>query len=115
MVLVRDVQALPAIKGHGHGPGELPVTAAKAIAKLSQVFLVQSADGHTDGGSPRRVTPVQHENASIPTRGHIVVFGIAASVEPIVHNPDGLDILQRDGWHIRLSSNCSHPWFVADV
>src|SRR4029453_11456185 len=114
MVLVSDVQALLAVKGHGHGPGELPVTGAKAIAELAQVFLIQSADAYTDGGSTHRVAAVQHEDAPILAHGDIVGVGKATPVKAIVHNTDGLDILQRDGLRSGLSANVSPPreWLV---
>src|SRR5438105_153307 len=107
MVLVSDIQSLLTIKGHRHGPGELPVTGAKALAELSQVFLIQRADAHTDGGGTRRVAPVQHENAPISAHGRIVGVGKTASVVPIVHYPDGLDILQRYTWRSNLRAHCS--------
>src|SRR5207248_1206551 len=97
-VLVSNIQALLAVKGHRHGPGELPVTRAKALAELAQVLLVQRADAHTDGGGTRRVTPVQHEDASIPAHGHIVGIGKAAPVVPIIHNTDGFDVCECYGW-----------------
>src|SRR5881396_1587883 len=98
MVLVSNIQALLAVKGHGHGPGELPVTRAKALAELAKVLLVQRADAHTDGSGARWVAPVQHEDAPIPAHGHIVGIGKAASVVPVVHNADGFDVFQRYGW-----------------
>src|SRR5713101_3566262 len=105
MMLVSDIQSFLTVKGHRHGPGELPVTRAKALAELSQVLLIQRADAHTDGGGTRRVAPVQHEDAPIPAHGHIVGVGKAASVVPIVHDPDGLDVLQRDAWHSDLRAH----------
>src|SRR6266567_3819183 len=98
MVLVCDIQALLAVKGHRHRPGELPVTGAKALAELAQVLLIQRADAHTDGGSTRRVAPIQHEDAPILAHGHIVGIGKAASVVPIIHNADSFDVFQCYGW-----------------
>ncbi len=92
MVLVSNIQAFLAVKGHSHGPGKLPVTGAKALAELAQVLLIQSADAHPDGGGTRRVAPIQDEDAPIPAHGHIVGIGKAASVITIVHNTDGFDI-----------------------
>ncbi len=92
VVLVRDVQAFLAVKGHRHRPGELPVTGAKTLAELAQVLLIQRADAHTDGGGTRRVAAVQHEDAPIPAHGHIVGVGKAAPVVPIVDNTNGLDV-----------------------
>src|SRR5215510_4510339 len=97
MLLVSNVQALLAVKGHRHGPGELPVTSAKALAELSQVLLIQSADAHTDGCSTCRVAPIQHENAPVPAHGYIIGIGKAASVVPIVHNADGFDVFESYG------------------
>src|SRR5262252_6842858 len=94
VVLVGDVQALLAIKGHRHGPGELPVTGAKTPAELAQVLLIQRADAHPDGGGTRRVAAVQHEDAPIPTHGHVVWVGKATPVVAIVHDTDGLNVLQ---------------------
>src|SRR5712671_5018624 len=109
MVLVSDIQSFLTVKGHRHGPGELPVTGAKALAELSQVLLIQRADANTDGRGTRRVAPVQHENASIPAHGHIIGVGKAAPVVSIVHYPDGLDILQRYTWCSDLRTHFSPP------
>ena len=97
-MLISDVQSLLAVKGHRHGPGELPVTGAKAIAELSQVLLIQRADAHPDGSGTRRVAPVQHEDAPILAHGQIVGVGKATPVVPIVDNTNGLDVLHRDTW-----------------
>src|SRR5215470_2702866 len=98
MVLVTNIQALLAVKGHGHRPGELPVTSTKTLAELAQVLLIQRADAHTDGGSTRRVAPIQHEDAPIPAHSHIVGIGKAASVVPIIHNANGFDVFECYGW-----------------
>jgi hypothetical protein len=92
VVLISNVQAFLAVKGHRHGPGKLPVTGAKAFAKLAQVLLIQGADAHTDGGSACRVAPIQDEDAPIPAHGHIVGISKAASVITIVHNTDSFDV-----------------------
>jgi hypothetical protein len=106
-MLVRDVQSLPAVKGHRHGPDELPVAGAKAMTELSEVLLLQIANAHTDGGGTRRVAPVQHEDAPVPTHDQIIGVSEAAPVEPIVDDTDGLDILQRHAWRNGLGAHCS--------
>src|SRR5215510_11259258 len=98
MVLISNIQAFLAVKGHSHGPGELPVAGAKALAKLDYILFIQCADAHTDGGSPCRVAPIQDEDAPIPAHSHIVGIGKAASVITIVHNTDGFDVVQCYDW-----------------
>src|SRR5438067_6788719 len=109
MVLVSDIQSFLTIKGHRHGPGELPVTGAKALAELSQVLLIQRADAHTDGGGTRWVTPIQHKNAPISAHGDVVRIGKATPVVAIVHNTDGLDVFERYTWRSGLSAHFSPP------
>src|SRR4030095_4551071 len=111
-MLVSDVQALLAVKGHGHRPGELPVTGAKAVTELSQVLLFQSADAHTNGGGTRWVAPVQHEDAPILAYDQIVGVSKATPVEPIVNYTNGLDVLHSDAWCRILSTHCSPLWGV---
>jgi hypothetical protein len=80
------------------------------MTELSQVLLIQIANAHTDGGGTRRVAPVQHEDAPIPADDHIVGISEAAPIEPIVHNTDGLDVLQCDGWCSGLGAHGSPLW-----
>ena len=110
VVLISDVQSLLAVKGHSHRPGELPVARARAITELSQVLLIQSADAHPDGGGTRRVAAVQYEDAPISADGDIIRVGKAAPVVAIVHNADGLDVLQRNAWCSGLNAHSSPPF-----
>ena len=89
MVLVGDIDILPAVDGEGRRQPELPVSVAVG-AELAEVLLVESA--HTDS-SERRV-PIQHVDAAALADGEVHGVPEASAGRVVVHYADGLEIAQ---------------------
>src|SRR5204862_490147 len=102
------VELALALSGHPKAGHELPLRGEfldTVVTPVGHIHITLSV--HTDAGGTRRVAPVPHENAPISAHGRIVGVGETASVVPIVHYPDGLDILQRYTRRSNLRAHCS--------
>ena len=107
VVLVGDVKMPSAVQRHGHGPNELSVAGAVTAPKLSQVVFVQVTDADAYRGGAQRVATVQHEDPAVTADCDVVGIGEATATEAVVHDADGLDVVQHDSGRFGLRAHAN--------
>ena len=87
---------LPPSSGGGLGIAaiERRGTGAVAAAELAKIVVVQVADSNAYSGGAQGVAAVQHEDAVVIIHHDVVGIGETTTVEAVVYDADGLDVVQ---------------------
>ena len=89
MILVSDIDILPAVNSDSRRQPELPVSVT-VRANLTQVLLIESA--YTD--SCKTCVPIQHVDVAALPDGEVHRMPEPSAGRVVVHHADGLEIAQ---------------------